>query len=242
MNCLQCGKELSKGQTKFCSNHCAAVYNNARRTTTTKGKTKILTCVKCGAQFEGSIHTAVKTCLCGVCNPKGKHGPTYGSRKNRVIEFGEKPKRNIDTLLKGETTELLTLIRGRQLGINVSIPYSHFSRYDQIWDINGHLVKIQIKSARYTARQTIELTLKTTHLVANGVKIDKYHPDEVDAFITEHNGTFYFIPIEATKGSGNFVIRLVKEDGRIYPNALIHWAEDFELEAQLKRLYGYEAK
>lgn len=70
MKCLQCGKELTNGQKKFCSSSCAAVYNNAHRTKTTKGKTKIFKCVECGCEFEGSIHLNPVIAKCNKCNPK----------------------------------------------------------------------------------------------------------------------------------------------------------------------------
>ena len=39
--CLVCGKELNNEQTKFCSNSCAAKYNNSRRKLSLETRTKI---------------------------------------------------------------------------------------------------------------------------------------------------------------------------------------------------------
>lgn len=39
--CLQCGKELKKGQNKFCSLSCSATYNNALREVSEETKKKI---------------------------------------------------------------------------------------------------------------------------------------------------------------------------------------------------------
>ena len=55
--CLNCGKPLLKQRGKFCDSSCAATYNNLNRKTTTKGKTKISNCIKCGKEIEVSIHT-----------------------------------------------------------------------------------------------------------------------------------------------------------------------------------------
>lgn len=44
--CVNCGKELGKWQTKFCSSSCSATYNNLQR------NTKKRYCIKCGKQLE----------------------------------------------------------------------------------------------------------------------------------------------------------------------------------------------
>lgn len=70
MTCLQCGKELTDTQIKFCSKSCAATYNNKKRIKTTKGKTKIHKCIKCGKEFTGSIHLNPKLAKCDNCSKK----------------------------------------------------------------------------------------------------------------------------------------------------------------------------
>lgn len=61
--CLQCGKELKKGQNKFCSSSCAATYNNIKRgghsdetkkkiSESLKNKYEPNRCVICGAIIE----------------------------------------------------------------------------------------------------------------------------------------------------------------------------------------------
>ena len=44
--CLNCGKQLKKGQTKFCSRNCSATYNNSNRQLTEKTKNKISVALK----------------------------------------------------------------------------------------------------------------------------------------------------------------------------------------------------
>ena len=51
LTCLTCGGKLNKSQIKFCCKSCAATYNNKLRTTTTKGKTKNVKCIKCGKEI-----------------------------------------------------------------------------------------------------------------------------------------------------------------------------------------------
>lgn len=72
--CLNCGKELKKGQNKFCSSSCSAIYNNALREISDETKQKISNslkkeiheiiqnkketkthiCLNCGKEFKGS--------------------------------------------------------------------------------------------------------------------------------------------------------------------------------------------
>lgn len=66
--CLNCGKPLLKRRGKFCNSSCAATYNNLNRKTTTKGKTKISNCVKCGKEIEVSIHTNKSKIICNECS------------------------------------------------------------------------------------------------------------------------------------------------------------------------------
>lgn len=54
--CLQCGKELYYPQKKFCSNSCAATYNNLRRP---RKNSKILYCINCGKELH---HPQKKFC------------------------------------------------------------------------------------------------------------------------------------------------------------------------------------
>lgn len=69
--CKYCGSKLDKLGKKFCNSSCAAKYNNAKRKEsgreTTKGKTKIVNCIKCGNIVEVSIHSAKDTWLCEAC-------------------------------------------------------------------------------------------------------------------------------------------------------------------------------
>ena len=48
--------------------------------------------------------------------------------------------------LIGMTTEAEVLAAALNLGISVSLPFGGSDRYDQIWEINGKLLKIQIKT------------------------------------------------------------------------------------------------
>ena len=68
MKCLQCGQEIqSKTAKKFCCSSCAATYNNLHRRSTTKGRTVIKRCIKCGCECQASIHTSNDKIICNSC-------------------------------------------------------------------------------------------------------------------------------------------------------------------------------
>jgi hypothetical protein len=48
----------------------------------------------------------------------------------------------------GKISELEILTYVTKLGYSVSIPFGDKDKYDQIWDINGKLIKVQIKTSR----------------------------------------------------------------------------------------------
>ena len=54
----------------------------------------------------------------------------------------------MDSKQIGNITELEVLTYITKLGYQVSIPFGDRERYDQIWDIKGKLLKIQVKTSR----------------------------------------------------------------------------------------------
>ena len=48
---------------------------------------------------------------------------------------------------KGNLTELQCITAFYEIGYSVSIPYGENSRYDFIADVNGHLIRIQVKTS-----------------------------------------------------------------------------------------------
>lgn len=66
--CKYCGTPLNKSGKQFCNSSCAAKFNNKLRSEqgyTTKGKTKMVTCSKCGKEFRASIH--ISKYICNDC-------------------------------------------------------------------------------------------------------------------------------------------------------------------------------
>ena len=66
----------------------------------------------------------------------------------------------MDTNFKGKITELKVLTYITELGYSVSIPFGDKDRYDQIWDINGKLIKVQVKTAHWKTLEQKAITFK----------------------------------------------------------------------------------
>lgn len=120
----------------------------------------------------------------------------------------------------GNTTELDVLAYISRLHYYVSIPFGGNARYDQIWDINGKLYKVQIK--------TSSLTDDGSAIV---FKTGKYLSEEIDGFATYCNGKCYYIPYNKASSS-EVKLRFTLPENSNPKN--IKFAFDYEVERILK--------
>lgn len=134
---------------------------------------------------------------------------------------------------KGRYTEAIVLAYIMNLGYSVSIPFGDKDKYDQIWDINGKLIKVQVKTSRINEKEknplnkSIRFNCKT---IVNG-KNTKYSKDEIDYFATYWENQVYLIPVGEC--SAEKVLRFTSSQ----PNQpSICWAKDYEVEEVIKRL------
>ena len=100
----------------------------------------------------------------------------------------------MDINQKGNITEIQVMLAALQYGCKVSIPYGDCDKYDQIWDINNHLLKIQVKTARKKEAKGDGIVFNCCS-VSNGKK-HKYSKDDIDYFATFWNNQCYIIPVE----------------------------------------------
>lgn len=137
----------------------------------------------------------------------------------------------ITTNQKGKQTELEILLYVTKLGYSVSIPWGDKDRYDQIWDINGKLIRIQVKTAKELDEQKSGIKINC-YTVCNGKK-HTYTKNEIDYFATYWNNKVYLIPIEECSQNKN--LRFFTTSKHTNLNA-INWAKDYEIEEVLKNL------
>ena len=132
----------------------------------------------------------------------------------------------------GEQTELRALLAARELGINVSIPWGDGLRYDQIWDVNGKLLRIQIKTAKEIDEGTaIEIPCRSINRIHGKSVAQRYTIDEIDAIVTIYNDKLYYIPANELS-SASKKLRFSLPKNKQFTN--INWAIDFTVEQQLK--------
>lgn len=133
---------------------------------------------------------------------------------------------------KGNLTELQCLTAFIEQGCGVSIPYGDNSKYDFIADIDGQLLKIQVKTSSLKDENAIKFSCRTTHLNCKGVINERYSSDEIDFFATYWDNQCYLIPISECS---------VEKTLRFAPTKSgqtkgITFAKDYTLEKQLQKV------
>ena len=110
------------------------------------------------------------------------------------------------------------------LGIQVSQPFGGQARYDQVWDVNGKLLKIQIKACQ----EIYEGAAITFSCQPNN---KKYEENEIDAIVTCHNEKIYYLSFEEINKSSKKTLyfNLNKETALKSNIKQINWASDYEL-------------
>ena len=132
---------------------------------------------------------------------------------------------NTNTL--GKVTEVQVLQYILQKGYSVSLPFGDKDRYDQIWDIDGKLYRIQVKTSHLSKKNTGKaIEFKTTG-TSNGRRTS-YTKKDIDYFATYWEGQAYIVPVEETSST-----KTLRFEATINaPN--ISWAKDYTVEEVLK--------
>lgn len=140
----------------------------------------------------------------------------------------------MDTKQIGNITELEVLTYVTKLGYQVSIPFGDRERYDQIWDIDGTLLKVQVKtsSALDEKNTAIKFSCRSNTKKEGKIKHSRYNKREIDCFATMWEGKCYLVPIEECSTLKTLRFKPPKsgqEKGIIY-------AKDYEIEEVLKKI------
>lgn len=134
-----------------------------------------------------------------------------------------------NTNIKGKISELEILTYVTKLGYSVSIPFGDKDKYDQIWDVNGKLLKIQIKTCRWKDDRKIGIIFNC-YSVSNGKK-HTYTKDEIDYFATFWNNKCYLVPIEECSQEKTLWFELASNN---YSKCCM--AKDYEIEEVIKNI------
>ena len=134
---------------------------------------------------------------------------------------------------KGNLTELQCITAFYELGYQISIPYGENSRYDFIADINGKLIKVQVKtSSTKDEGKSFEFSCRSTRVNAQGSLSRAYTAEEIDYFCTYFNNKCYLIPISECSRSKKLRLEPPASNQKVGINMAI----DYELLSQLNKI------
>lgn len=108
--------------------------------------------------------------------------------ENNVLEI-------LSSQQKGIVTEMAVATYLLQLGYNVSQPFCQDSKYDLIVDVNGKLLRLQVKTCRETSATSITFNCRSTTTNVRNCKNRRYSSEEIDYFATYWNNKVYLVPI-----------------------------------------------
>ena len=140
---------------------------------------------------------------------------------------------------KGNLTELQCITAFYQLGYQVSIPYGENSRYDFIADVNGKLIRVQVKTSSLKRDTTGAISFATASTRVNATRniTHRYTKDEIDYFATYWKNQCYLVPVEETASREKTLRFLPPANGQIKG---VSFAKDYELEVQLAKINNNE--
>lgn len=98
----------------------------------------------------------------------------------------------------GNITELECMLAFMKLGYNVLTPYGDCERYDFVADVNGKLLKIQVKTSRPSRFDDGSITFNTSSQTTKEGKAIHYayNEEQIDYFMTFYNNQTYLIPVK----------------------------------------------
>lgn len=135
------------------------------------------------------------------------------------------------TKLKGDIAEQAAILRLLQLGYGVSKPIGDRHPYDLIVDVDGQLVKLQIKSAWFNSSdQNYCIDVRRTKTNRKIMKRSLYSNQDFDFALIyiQDNNIFYVIPVKEFINFGS-TISLVETDKRQRKPRSAPYRENFKL-------------
>lgn len=104
------------------------------------------------------------------------------------------------TKKRGSVNELQCMAKIAEYGYTVLTPYGDSERYDFVIEKGGKFQWVQCKTwHQVEGRSLITISLKSSHITANGTVTKLYTEDEIELFATFFNGECYLIPVSQVK-------------------------------------------
>ena len=142
---------------------------------------------------------------------------------------------------KGAVAEMAIALKATLLGIYVFRPLAEGGRYDLIFDLGGKLWRVQCKwASRYG-----DVLIARTHRARrnrDGLVRRLYTAEEIDAFAIYcmEIDRCFFVPMIHAEGMQEIRLRLAPAKNN--QRRKIHWADDFDFAATLRRHQGAVAQ
>jgi PD-(D/E)XK endonuclease len=136
---------------------------------------------------------------------------------------------------KGNVAEAAIAAAAIKLGIDVVKPLVEHTRYDLIFDVDGHLLRVQCKWAPRNG-DVVVVNLAGFRYTATGHIRSVYSADEIDAVAAycEELDQCYLLPIDIVGGMRALQLRLVAP--RNGQRAALNWAADYEFPGAIAQL------
>ena len=140
-----------------------------------------------------------------------------------------------NTQIQGAMTEQKCFLKCIELGYVVSKPLFDNARYDFILDAEGKLLRIQVKTSRWSDDEKSAFIFNgySQHSIGDGNKRMKYTNKEIDFFMTERDGSFYLYPA-SEEGFAEKKLRVLPPKSGQVKN--ISFAKDYKFEEVIKNL------
>lgn len=105
------------------------------------------------------------------------------------------------TKSKGDSDELICISKFISFGYNCSIPYGNGAPYDFIVDINGKMLRMQVKSSvpsfKYGDIVSFTFQCRRVNIVNKKPVTLKYDKSEIDYFVTVFSGQVYVVDVNS---------------------------------------------
>ena len=137
--------------------------------------------------------------------------------------------------MKGAVAEAVIAAEAAKAGIGVLRPLVEGLRYDLVFDVCGHLLRVQCKSARARNRVVVIPTRSSRHTPAGYVRA-RYTSSEIDAIAAycPDLNSCYFLPIQEIDGLSAVHLRLSPAANN--QQAAIRYAAQFEFRGAIAQL------
>ena len=135
----------------------------------------------------------------------------------------------------GNITELECMLAFVKLGYNVLTTYGDCERYDFIADVNGKLLKIQVKTSRPSRTSEGSIVFNTSSQTTKEGKMVHHSYDEtqIDYFMTFYDNQAYLIPVKECSVREKTLRFEPPKNGQIKG---ITFAQEYELEKVVNKI------